>query len=142
LGWQPKVCFSVTFLQRPAGRCRPDQVRWRRRWDPNIDDGEAVIIGTVRAVRNLLDASWPSCRILTVHIQGAMEPAEAGHAAADQIRMARDVATMFDEPATWHSLGCGIPAAHRDGSAWHSRLKSSNLCLIPRHYVSRIQSLC
>jgi 3-methyladenine DNA glycosylase/8-oxoguanine DNA glycosylase len=26
-----------------------------------------------------------------------MEPAEAGHAAADQVLMARDVATMFDE---------------------------------------------
>jgi hypothetical protein len=39
-------------------------------------------------------------------------------------------------------LGCGIPTAHRDGSAWRSHLKSSNLCLIPRHYVSRIQSLC
>jgi hypothetical protein len=26
-----------------------------------------------------------------------MELAEAGHAAADQIRVARDVATMFDE---------------------------------------------
>jgi multidrug resistance efflux pump len=33
----------------------------------------------------------------TVHIQDAMERAEADHAKADQVRMARDVATMFDE---------------------------------------------
>ena len=39
----------------------------------------------------------PAAFPLTVHIQGAMEPAEAGHAAADQVLMARDVATMFDE---------------------------------------------
>jgi len=52
----------------------------------------------VPAVRRLSDASWPSCcHPPTVHIQGAMEPADAGHAAADQVRMARDVATMFDE---------------------------------------------
>jgi hypothetical protein len=30
-------------------------------------------------------------------IQGAMEQADAGHAAADQVRMARDIANMFDE---------------------------------------------
>src|SRR4051794_23872358 len=55
----------------------------------NVDDGEAVIIGTARAVRNLLDASWPSCRIsFTVHIQGALEPADG-----DQVRMARDATT-------------------------------------------------
>jgi hypothetical protein len=29
--------------------------------------------------------------------QGAMEQAETGHAAADQVRVARDVTTMFDE---------------------------------------------
>jgi hypothetical protein len=52
----------------------------------------------VRAVRRLSDASWPSCRhIPTVHIQGAIEQAEAGPAAADQVCMARDVAIMFDE---------------------------------------------
>ena len=33
----------------------------------------------------------------TVHIQGAIEQAEAGPAAADQVCMARDVAIMFDE---------------------------------------------
>jgi hypothetical protein len=33
----------------------------------------------------------------TVHIQDAMERAEADHAKADQVRMVRDVATMFDE---------------------------------------------
>ena len=33
----------------------------------------------------------------TVHIQGAIEQAEAGHAAADQVRMARDMSIMFDE---------------------------------------------
>ena len=60
-------------------------------------DGEAVIIGAVRAVRRLSDASWPSCRNPTVHIQGAIEQAEAGHAAADQVCMAPDVAIMFDE---------------------------------------------
>jgi multidrug resistance efflux pump len=60
--------------------------------DPNVDDGEAVIIGTVRAVRRLSDASWPSCRNPTVHIQSAIEQAEA-----DQVCMARDVAIMFDE---------------------------------------------
>jgi hypothetical protein len=89
---QPKVRFSVTNIRRPAGRCRPDQIRRRRRWDPNVDDGEAVIIGTVRAVRRLSDASWPSCRNPTVHIQSAIEQAEA-----DQVCMARDVAIMFDE---------------------------------------------
>ena len=31
------------------------------------------------------------------YVQGAMERAEAGHAKADQVRMARDVATMSDE---------------------------------------------
>jgi hypothetical protein len=60
-------------------------------------DGEAVIIGAVRAVRRLSDASWPSCRNPTVHIQGAIEQAEVGPAAADQVCMARDVAIMFDE---------------------------------------------
>jgi hypothetical protein len=85
--------FSMKSLQRPAERC-PDQVRRRHRWDPNVDDGEAVIIGTVRAIRRLSDASWPSRRKSpTVHIQGAMEPAEAGHAAADQVHVARDVTT-------------------------------------------------
>jgi hypothetical protein len=34
---------------------------------------------------------------ITVHIQCAIEWAEADHAKADQVRMARDVATMFDE---------------------------------------------
>jgi len=33
----------------------------------------------------------------TVHIQDAMEQAEADHAKGDQVRMARDIATMFDE---------------------------------------------
>jgi hypothetical protein len=33
----------------------------------------------------------------SVHIQGAIEQAEAGHAAADQVCMARDDAIMFDE---------------------------------------------
>jgi hypothetical protein len=90
--------FPVTSVRRPAGRYRPDQVRQRHRWDPNVDEEEAVIIGTVRAVRRLSDASWPSCRnSFTVHIQGAIKQAEAGHAAADQVRMARDVAAMFDE---------------------------------------------
>jgi hypothetical protein len=51
----------------------------------------------VWAVRRLSDASWPSCRNPTVHIQGAIEQAEAGPAAADQVCMARDVAIMFDE---------------------------------------------
>ena len=32
-----------------------------------------------------------------VHIEGAIEQAEAGHDAADQVCMARDVAIMFDE---------------------------------------------
>jgi hypothetical protein len=49
----------IMLLQRLAGRCRPHQVRRWRRWDPNVDDGEAVIIGTVQAVRRLSDASWP-----------------------------------------------------------------------------------
>ena len=34
---------------------------------------------------------------LALHIQGAMERADAGHAKADQVRMARDVTTMFDK---------------------------------------------
>jgi hypothetical protein len=52
----------------------------------------------VRAAKHLTDASWPPCRIpFTVHIQGAIKQAEAGHAAADQVCMARDVAIMFDE---------------------------------------------
>ena len=33
----------------------------------------------------------------TAHIQGDMERAEADHAKADQVRMVRDVANMFDE---------------------------------------------
>ena len=117
----------MLFLQRPSGRCRPDQVRRRHRWDPNVDDGEAVIIGTVRAVRNLLDASWPSCRIkfLTVHIQGAMEQAEASHAAADQVRVARDVATMFDELRAWPTctpIGRGFRRSwNRRAPNWQGR---------------------
>jgi hypothetical protein len=42
-------------------------------------------------------AALPLPPPFTVHIRGAMERAEADHAKADQIRMARDVATMFDE---------------------------------------------
>jgi hypothetical protein len=61
-----------------------------------------------------------------VHIQGAIEQAEAGHAAADQVCMARDVAIMFDElraiadrlpsctPTGAAPGGCG-PADHRAG---------------------------
>jgi hypothetical protein len=95
---QLTVRFSVTKLRQPAGRCRPDQVRRRRRWTRNVDDG-GQSSGMVRAVRSLLDASWPSCRRppFTVHIQGAIEQAEAGHAAANHVHVARDIATMFDE---------------------------------------------
>ena len=39
----------------------------------------------------------PAASPFTVHIQGAIEQAEAGHAAADQVCMAPDVAIMFDE---------------------------------------------
>jgi hypothetical protein len=39
----------------------------------------------------------PAAFPFTVHIQGAMERTKAGHAAADQVCMARDVAIMFDE---------------------------------------------
>ena len=64
----------------------------------NVDDREG---------RSVIAPCGPSgaCRTrpgrpaapFTVHIQGAIEQAEAGHAAADQVRMARDVAIMFGE---------------------------------------------
>jgi hypothetical protein len=93
--------------------------------------GEAVIIGTVRAVRNLLDASWPSCRIPSpFNIQGAMEPAETGHAAADQIRMARDVATMFDELKAMADCpsGTGAPAVVATGLHMGSHITCGLRC--------------
>ena len=44
------------------------------------------------------DASLPSGRLSSPipHVQGAMERTGADHAKADQIRMVRDVATMFN----------------------------------------------
>ena len=47
----------------------------------------------------------PAAFPLTVRIQDAMEQAEAGHAAADQVRMVPDVATMFDEMKVLAGLG-------------------------------------
>jgi hypothetical protein len=38
----------------------------------------------------------PAAKTSTVHIQGAMEQAEVGHAAVDQVRVARDVTSLFD----------------------------------------------
>jgi hypothetical protein len=91
------VCFSVTNIRRPAGRCRPDQVRRRHRWDPNVDDGgdrSSASCGRQEPAGCVLAVLPPKT---TVHIQGVMEQAEVGHAAADQVRMAWDVTTMFDE---------------------------------------------
>ena len=95
--WVSKRCISQkTFGGRqdnvaPIRFAGGDRTR-------NVDDREGrPVIGTVRAVRRLPDASWPSCRNPTVHIQGAIEQAEAGPAAADQVCMARDDVTMFDE---------------------------------------------
>jgi hypothetical protein len=52
----------------------------------------------MRVAENPLDAFWPSPpHHPALHVQEAMERSEADHAKADQVRMARDVATMFDE---------------------------------------------
>jgi hypothetical protein len=63
----------------------------------DVDDGEAVIIGTVGPSGACRMRPGRPAAPFTVHIQGAIEQTEAGHAAADQVRMARDVAAMFDE---------------------------------------------
>jgi len=57
----------------------------------NVDDREG------RPVIAPCGLSGASAAPFTVHIQGAIEQAEAGHAAADQVRMARDMSIMFDE---------------------------------------------
>ena len=125
--WASKRCIS----QKTSGG-RQDNVALIRfaggDRTHNVDDREGrPVIGTVRAIRRLSDASWPSCRNPTVHIQGAIEQAEAGPAAADQVCMARDDVTMFDElraiadrlpsctPTGAAPGGCG-PADHRAGT--------------------------
>jgi hypothetical protein len=52
----------------------------------------------MRVTGKSLNASLPSGRLFSPipHVQGARERAEADHAKADQTRMARDVATMFN----------------------------------------------
>ena len=54
----------------------------------------------------------PAATPLPFTIQGAMEQAETGHAAADQVRVARDVTTMFDELKAMANRrsGTGAPA--------------------------------
>jgi hypothetical protein len=52
----------------------------------------------MRVAENPLDAIWPfRCILPALHVQEAIERSEANHAKADQVRMARDVATMLDE---------------------------------------------
>jgi hypothetical protein len=65
----------------------------------DVDDGTTAGDGTMRAAGRLLDAFWPLAAHHTdiLHVQDAIERAEADHAKADQVRMARDVTTMFDE---------------------------------------------
>jgi hypothetical protein len=55
----------------------------------------------------------------TVHIQSAMEPTEAGHAAADQVRVARDVAAMFDK---LRAMGDRHAELHADRARFQARV--------------------
>jgi hypothetical protein len=78
------------------------------------------LIGTVRAVRRLGCRAAP----FTVHIQGAVERTETGHAAADQVRMARDVATMFDE---LKALADKHAALHADRAGLQAELEQARV---------------
>jgi hypothetical protein len=61
----------------------------------------------------------PTAFPLTVHIQSAMEPTEAGHAAADQVRVARDVAVMFDK---LRAMGDRHAELHADRARFQARV--------------------
>jgi hypothetical protein len=85
-----------------------------------MDGGYGQSIGATRAAEKPLDAF---CARRILHVQDAMERVEVDHAKADQVRIARDATTMFDELkalADWHAeLHADLERARRP---WWSRL--------------------
>src|SRR4051794_18717091 len=116
----------------------------------NVDDREGrPVIGTGRAVRRLSHAFWLSCRPLHGRIQGAIEQAEAGHTAADQVCMAPDLAIMFDElraiadrlpsctPTGAASGGCG-PAGRRAGAGATAVVAAASRAMMTMHSFGNV----
>jgi regulator of replication initiation timing len=63
----------------------------------------------------------------TLHVQGILERGKADHAKADQVRMARDVATMFDE---LRALADRQAELHADRTQLQAELESARARII------------